>query len=172
MKIEEQRRVKTRSVWMDVFKEVQSVSKPSRRCGVPRSTIYRRLQRFETKGSNRLEGISRRPHKLAKLKTDVEIKKLILNVRNKHKWDPQRIQSHFKQINGPNLSVATIWRVLKRHNAKSIKKYRRHKDFKRYHHPVPGDRVQIDVTKVACGYFPYTAIDDCTRLKYARLYPG
>ncbi len=57
-----------------------------------------------------------------------------------------------KQTNGPDLSVATIWRVLKRHNAKSIKKYRRHKDFKRYNRPVPGDRVQIDVTKVTRGY--------------------
>lgn len=172
MKIEEQRRVRARSVWMDVFQETNSVAKTSRRCGVPRSTIYRWLKRFEDKGAAGLEGISRRPKKLAKLKTNPEIEKLILEIRNKHKWGPQRIQSHFNQIKGPALSVPTIWRVLRRHNAKSIKKYRRHKDFKRYSRPIPGDRVQIDVTKIKSGVYQYTAVDDCTRLKVLRLYPN
>ena len=124
-----------------------------------------------TNGAEGLQGISRRPKKLAKLKTTPEIEKLILEIREKHKWGPQRIQSHFKQIKGPSLSVPTIWRVLKRHNAKSIKKYRRHKDFKRYSRPTPGDRVQIDVTKIKAGVYQYTAVDDCTRLKVLRLYP-
>jgi transposase InsO family protein len=51
-----------------------------------------------------------------------------------------------------------------------MKKYRRHKDYKRYSRPIPGERVQIDVTKITAGCYQYTAIDDCTRLKVLRIF--
>ena len=37
--------------------------------------------------------------------------------------------------------------------------------------PVPGDRVQIDVCKIAPALYQYTAIDDCSRWKVLGLYP-
>jgi transposase len=172
MEAGEQRRIRARSTWMEVFEETKSVSKTSRKCGVPRSTIYRWLKRYKASGAAGLQGYSRRPKKFAKQKITSEVEKQILDIRKKHSWGPLRIYLHFKQIKGPALSAPTIWRVLKRNNVKNVKKYRRHKDFKRYNRPIPGDRVQIDVTKITNGYFQYTAIDDCTRLKYARLYPS
>lgn len=33
----------------------------------------------------------------------------------------------------------------------------------RYNRPVPGDRIQLDVCKIAPGKYQYTAIDDCSR---------
>jgi len=84
---------------------------------------------------------------------------------------PIRIYTYLKRTKGPAVSPSTIWRVLKRHNVENIKKYRRRKDCKRYSRPIPGDRVQIDVTKIKAGYYQYTAIDDCTRLKVLRLFP-
>lgn len=153
MEAGELRRVRARTTWVEIFEDTKSVSKTSRKCGVPRSTIYRWLKRYAANGVAGLQGKSRRPNRLAKQKTNLEIEELILNVRNKHKWGPLRIHLHFKQIKGPDVSVSTIWRVLKRHNVKSVKKYRRHKDFKRYSRPIPGDRVQIDVTKITKGYF-------------------
>ncbi|MGX6959969.1 MAG: integrase core domain-containing protein [Rickettsia endosymbiont of Pentastiridius leporinus] len=35
---------------------------------------------------------------------------------------------------------------------------------------MPGDRVQIDVTKIRRNCYQFTAVDDCTRLRVLRLY--
>lgn len=171
MKLEEQRRVKARLTWMEIFKETGSVSVTSKRCGVPRSTVYRWINRFNANGEDGLVGHSRRPKRLAKLKLNSQLEQKILEARVKHKWGPQRIRIYFLRSKGPDLSVPTIWRVLKRNNVKKIKKYRRKKDFHLYSRPIPGDRVQIDVTKIKTGVYQYTAVDDCTRLKALRLYP-
>src|SRR5262249_22816613 len=45
------------------------------------------------------------------------------------------------------------------------------KGTKRYSRPVPGDRVQMDVCKIAPALYQYTAIDDCSRWKVMGLYP-
>lgn len=66
----------------------------------------------------------------------------------------------------------TIYRYLKKHEVKPIKKIRSKKSFIRYNRPVPGDRVQIDVTKIAPKAYQFTAIDDCTRLRVLRIYPN
>lgn len=36
---------------------------------------------------------------------------------------------------------------------------------------MPGDRIQMDVCKIAPGRYQYTAIDNCTRYKVLALYP-
>jgi transposase InsO family protein len=35
---------------------------------------------------------------------------------------------------------------------------------------VPGERVQVDTTKIAPGIYQYTAIDDCTRFRMLGIY--
>lgn len=40
----------------------------------------------------------------------------------------------------------------------------------RYSRPTLGDRVQMDVCKIALGIYQYTAIDDCTPYKVLRLF--
>lgn len=47
----------------------------------------------------------------------------------------------------------------------------RQREHKRYSRPIPGERVQIDVTKIKRGVYHFTAIDDCTRMKVLRLFP-
>jgi len=161
--IEESRRVSARSQWLEIYKQTNSVSKAARKCGVPRSTIYRWIARFETEGEAGLQGRSRRPKRLTKLKVTTEIADQILKIRAEKKWGPQRIQTYFHRTAGPPLSVPTIWRVLKQNNVKQIKKYRRPKDYHRYSRSVPGDRVQIDVTKIRAGQFQYTALSTIAR---------
>ena len=63
-------------------------------------------------------------------------------------------------------------RILQKHQVAPVKKQRRHINRKRYNRPVPGDRVQMDVTKVGPKTYQFTAIDDCTRLRVLRLYPN
>ena len=43
---------------------------------------------------------------------------------------------------------------------------------KRYSRPVPGDRVQIDVCKIAPAVYQYTAIDDCSRYRVLAVIPA
>lgn len=66
----------------------------------------------------------------------------------------------------------TVWHVLSKNNVKPIIKRRQKSDYKRYSKEVPGDRVQLDVTKIRNGAYQFTAIDDCTRMKTIRIYPN
>lgn len=66
----------------------------------------------------------------------------------------------------------TIWRVLKKHHVKPVVKRRKKSDYKPYNKDIPGDRVQLDVTKLAPKAYQFTAIDDCTRMKVIRVYPN
>ncbi|MCY1719121.1 integrase core domain-containing protein [Prolixibacteraceae bacterium Z1-6] len=64
----------------------------------------------------------------------------------------------------------TVWRVLDRNNVKPILKRKKKAEFKRYNKLIPGERIQLDVTKLRNKVYQFTAIDDCTRLKAIRLY--
>lgn len=55
----------------------------------------------------------------------------------------------------------TIWRVLKKYNVKPVVKRRKKSDYKLYNKEIPGDRVQLDVTKLRAGAYQFTAINDC-----------
>jgi transposase InsO family protein len=66
----------------------------------------------------------------------------------------------------------TIWRVVKTHNVKPVVKRRKKSDYILYNKEVPGNRVQMDVTKLRAKAYQFTAIDDCTRLKTIRGYPN
>ena len=56
--------------------------------------------------------------------------KKILSLREKYKWGPQRLAVYFLREEEKSISSTTIWRVLKKHKVKSIKRYRKQKDFK------------------------------------------
>lgn len=114
---------------------------------------------------------SKRPNVLANQKITASDEKKIISLRKNNKWGPQRLSTYFLREERRKISTSTIWRVFKKYQIKNIKKYKRPKDFKRYSRPIPGDRVQIDVTKIKKDHFQYTAIDDCTRLKVLRIYP-
>lgn len=43
--------------------------------------------------------------------------------------------------------------------------------YKRYSRPLPGDRVQMDVCKIAPRLYQYTAIDDCSRYQVVAVFP-
>ena len=83
----------------------------------------------------------------------------------------RRIQSELIRLHGIHLSTATIHKVLHQLGLPQLNQKRAYrKIIKRYNRPVPGDRIQMDVCKIAPGLYQYTAIDDCTRYKVLRLY--
>lgn len=55
------RKLKARKIWIETYQELGSVSKASRRCGIPRSTLYRWLNRYHISGQSALADISQRP---------------------------------------------------------------------------------------------------------------
>ena len=86
---------------------------------------------------------------------------------------PRRIQSELERRHQVHLSTATIYQVLKQEGYRLLKTNRRpRKGSKRYQKEIPGERVQMDVCKIAPKFYQFTAIDDCTRLKVLRLYPN
>jgi hypothetical protein len=68
------------------------------------------------------------------------------------------------------LSTSTIWKVLRRNQAKPPQRRRCAKP-KRFSRKVPGECVQLDTRKIARGIYQYTAVDDCTRLRVLGIYP-
>ncbi|WP_121353515.1 IS481 family transposase [Flavisolibacter nicotianae] len=169
---EQHRQLKAREAWIRCFVQTASVSKAARKCGIPRSTLYRWIKRFNAEGKEGLQGHSKRPKKLAKQKLNASLQQLIHSIRTEFKFGPQRIQVHLLRVHQIELSAATIWRVLKKNNVPAIKKYRKKSDYTRYSRPIPGDRVQMDVNKVGVKCYQYTAVDDCTRLRALKLYPN
>ncbi|MDB4727763.1 helix-turn-helix domain-containing protein [Saprospiraceae bacterium] len=154
-----------------MYEETQSVTKTSLRCSIARSTLYRWIKRYNESGKAGLSDKSKRPLKLVNQKMDDELEQLILRIRKKHKWEAQRISNYLKRTKRIDISAMPIWRVLNKHEVPKITKHRKKSDYQRYSRPIPGDRVQMDVSKIRPGAYQYTAIDDSTRLKIIRIYP-
>ena len=121
-------------------------------------------------GLGSLRAQSRRPKTSPLSKVGSHEESLILQMRQERNLGARRIQSELKRLHDVGLAMATIHKVLVRHNVKPLLRVRKKKDYKRYSRPIPGDRVQLDTCKIANGLYQYTAIDDCTRYRVLRLY--
>src|SRR5438309_2078721 len=99
--------------------EHRSPSELARTHKVSRSWIYKLLERFKQGGYASLEPRSRRPRSCSH-QVEARVQKLILKLRRElaaagHDAGPQTIHFHLsKKLTEPP-SVATIWRILKRH---------------------------------------------------------
>lgn len=82
----------------------------------------------------------------------------------------RRIQSELLRSHFTSFALATIHKVLKKHNVQPLKRIRKKTEFLRYLRLVLGDRVQMDTCKITPGIYQYTAIDDCTRCRVLRTY--
>ena len=71
------------------------------------------------------------------MKITPEIETIILNLRERRRWGTQRIANYLlrKKI---KLSAMTVWRMLKKHQAKAIVKRRKKSDYIRYSKEFPG----------------------------------
>lgn len=166
-----QRQIKARETWIRCYEQLGSISKAARKCGIPRSTLYRWIKRFKDNGKDALKGHSTRPKVLAKQKVSDELVTLIKAIRVEYNFGPQRISLHLLRVHNMDISAPTVWRVIKESGMPNIKKYRKHGQTTRYSRPIPGDRVQMDVTKIGAKCYQFTAIDDCTRMRAIKLYP-
>jgi transposase len=163
----EHEKQQARETWIKIYKQVGSVSKAARKCGIARSTMHRWVQRFEPEGLN---DRTRRPHRLAHQKWDEEVENLVLEARDSYRYGKIRICSHLWMHHQVKISASTVARILKKYNRPFLKRYRKQVPFIRYAKDIPGERVQMDVCKIASGIYHYTAIDDCSRFRVLYTY--
>ncbi len=119
-----------------------------------------------------LKGQSRRPTTSPGRKVLESEKQWILELRRKRKLGARHIKGELQRRHNCSLSLATIHKVLKRATEAPLERKKPiRKGSHRYNRPIPGDRIQMDVCKIAPGLYQYSAIDDCTRMKVLGLYP-
>jgi transposase InsO family protein len=161
---------KTRLDWIKLYQEVKDAGIVCRRCGISRPTLRKWLKRYAEEGIAGLKELSRKPHSSPKKVSDQQ-EKLLLSIRNERKLGVRRVQSEIKRLYDISLSLATIHKIFKKNNIPYLQKKRHYrKQAKRYNCRLPGERVQMDVCKIASSLYQYTAIDDCTRYKVLTLY--
>jgi transposase InsO family protein len=161
---------KARLGWIELYKEVGDAGIVCRRCGISRPTLRKWLRRYAKEGIIGLKELSRKPHN-SPGKIAVEHEKFILSLRNDRKLGARRVQSEIKRLHNISISLATIHKIFKKSNIPYLQKKRHYrKQAKRYNCKLPGERVQMDVCKIAGNLYQYTAIDDCTRYKVLALY--
>jgi hypothetical protein len=128
---------------------------------------------YQAEGIVGLEERSRRPHRAAGRKIFAEQEALIFELRRMRQLGIKQLRNELLRDHGLRLSLDTLHRVLAKHGEHRLKRPRLvRKGTKRYSRPVPGDRVQMDVCKIAPALYQYTAIDDCSRWKVMGCTPG
>ena len=157
--------IKQRLRWVELYLEVQDAGLVCRRCGISRPTLRKWVKRYEQDGLKGLQNQSKRPHNSPATKVGKPEEKWILDLRKRRKLGARRIQNELFREHDCSLSLATIHKVLTRHQVKPLRPHRKKKDYIRYQRPIPGDRVQIDTCKIAPGIYQYTAVDDCSRYR-------
>ena len=128
------------------------------------------VRSYQEAGLDGLKSKTRKPKHSPNKRVTNQHEQWILHLRKKRKSGARRIQSELKRLLECVFSLSTIHKLLKRHNAKPLKRNRRKEKVKRYKRPIPGDRVQLDTCKIAPGLYQYTAVDGCTRYRVLGLY--
>jgi len=164
--------IKKRLEWIKLYESTFDAGLVCRRCGVSRPTLRKWIKRYRQSGIEGLNEESRRPHTI-QLKVTVEDEQRIIELRDNRKLGHRSIANEMKRLYDRPLSTATIHKVLAKHKRPYLKLRRNYrKKLHRYSRPIPGDRIQMDVCKIAARLYQYTAIDDCTRFKVIALYPN
>jgi len=163
--------IRNRLRWIELYKKYGNSGTVCLKCGISRPTLRKWLRRYEKLGLEGLKGLSRRPHRSPARKVTENHEKLILSLRKERKLGPRRICTELRRLHQVNLSIATIYKVLQKNDVSVLDRKRAYRKGKRrYSRPIPGDRVQMDVCKIAPGFYQYTAIDDCSRYKVIGLF--
>lgn len=159
-----------------VVLEHRSPTELARTHKVSRRWIYKLLERFQAGGYPALEPRSRRPQSCShQVKTKVE--KLIVKLRCElsaagHDAGPHTIHYHLAKKVSDLPSVATIWRILKRHGLVTPQPQKRPRcSFIRFEAKFPNETWQADATpwQLADGspVEILNFLDDCSRVALA-----
>jgi transposase InsO family protein len=166
--------IRKRLAWILMYEKTGNASQVCRYYGISRKTFYKWLNRYRKSKKNPTSLLDRstRPKKSPN-ETKQKVQKLIKDLRKQTKFGPDRLSLFLQIDNRKSVHRSTIYAILKRKGLIKKPARKRKKTYKLYTMPYPG-HIQLDI-KMIGGYRPnrfvqYTAIDDCTRIKFTRLY--
>lgn len=161
-----------RLAWIRLYEQEQDAGYVCRRCGISRPTLRKWLARYRAQGVTGLQSQSRRPRRSPQQKAGPQEVALILELRRSRRLGIKRLRNELIRLHQIRFSLATLHKVLRRNGESRLaeRRWRRHVPH-RYSRPIPGDRVQMDVCKIAPGLYHYVAVDDCTRYRVLGLFP-
>lgn len=164
-------KLKLRLNWIKSYQQLRNAGKICNHYGISPFTLRKWYRRYEQLGEEGLKDITRRPKTSPLQKRNIADENLILTIRKERKLGARRIQNELKRLHDISYSLDTIHKVLKKYNVEPLKLKRHYrKQVRRYSSKVPGERLQMDVCKIAASLYQYTAIDDCSRYKVLALY--
>lgn len=172
--------VRKRVFWIREAQRL-GVNRACKSLGIYKSHFYYWKRRFDQSGAEGLKNHPRRPRSSPRLSKSPLVMKILLLRRETGGRGADTIALLLKSRYGLKISRSTIHKILKRED--QIKKRERPPKKKhklRYQADKPGDRIQIDVKYVPYPIrdgtfgraYQYTAIDDCTRARFAWIYDG
>ena len=156
---------------------LRNISLACQRLGYHRSFYYFWSRRFSLASFSleALKPLKRRPKSHPK-QTPKEIVDLLVSLRKKTNYGPVRLQFILKDQYSLHLPVSTIAKILRREGLIPPRRGKFRKKYIRcYSMPQPGDLIQMDVKYLPYRikgqqHYQYTAIDDCTRWRFAKIY--
>ncbi len=164
--------IHTRFRWIKHYHSSGNLGITCQRCGISRPTLRKWLRRYDEGGLPALSSQSRRPHGSPNRKIFETQEQQVLLLRQENNLGARRIQNELKRQYGLSLSLASIHKILVKHQVEPLRRLKRKKKVLRYSKGIPGERVQVDTCKIANGIYQYTAVDDCTRYQVLEIYPA
>jgi transposase InsO family protein len=154
-------------------------SKTCRYFGIGRASFYRWRAAYLRAGEAGL--VNRKPiPKNNPNRTRPEIEEKVLHLRQTYHLGPIRIVWYLQRYHSINISDATVYRTLRRHQLNRLPRGTRLRKIHttRYNKQVPGHQIQVDVKYLTfqnkqsqnIRRYQYTAIDDATRIRALKIY--
>jgi transposase InsO family protein len=164
------------------IKEAQrlGVNRACLKLGIYKSHYYYWKKRYDRFGVEGLSNRSRKPRRSPRL-SGRKLVRRVLAVRADTDRGADTISWLLHERYGLRVPRSTVHKILRRTGCiEQRKKKPRSKHVLRYAAKTPGERVQIDVKYVPYRIkdgtwgraYQYTAIDDCTRARFALIYEG
>lgn len=170
--------VRKRLFWMQEVNRL-GVNAACRKLGIYKSHYYYWSKRYLWYGIEGLKNHPTTPKVFPRISKPSLVSK-ILDLRAETERGADTIALLLLQRFGLRVSRSTVNKILQRSGkiTKATKPFKK-KHKLRYQASVPGERVQIDVKYVPYRVqttsgraYQYTAIDDCTRVRFAKIYDG
>ena len=176
-----ERETRRRKRILEHARTTRNVVKTCRDFGVSRSTFYLWRRAYQAQGDVRLIKKKPSPHQMPN-QTPPEVVEKVLHLRRTYPLGPIRIVWYLERYHAIRISDAGVYRILRRYglNRLSRKVGRRAVHTKPYNTQVPGHHVQVDVKFLSfvgknnspIKRYPYTAIDDATRIRALKVIPA
>lgn len=165
-----------RLLWFAEYEKENDVLAVCRKFSISRKTFYKWLKRYKRAGKavESLADQSRRPHSSPRA-TPQEIISRLRELRKKTGFGQRRLQLYLSIWYDMELSESTIWKLLKKSGVDMKEKQKLRRKIKPHDPLLPGDRVLLFVkffqgAEEKQQYAQYTAVDECTLLRVARIY--